>query len=894
MKNQITFTILILLLFGNQISATNYYLSASGNDANPGTSSALAWKTITQLNTKLADNTIQPGDSIFFKRAGTFEGQINVNTNNLYFGVWGTGNKKAIIKGSKKITGWTLVSGNTWRATLTTAPSSLFSKGIYQTPARYPNKDWLFLDNSGTTTAVNDPDIGASGINWTGGAIVLRTVDWLYETRNVTAQSGNQINYPAMSYTPGAGRNFYLTGVQAALDTLGEWFYNATEQKIYYVAPAGINPKKLTMEAGIYENGIKTNWNPTQIRIENLEFRYQSAEGVWLAGAGAADNTIKNCIFRSCKTGTWVMGTNIVVQGNKFEDVLYRGMTAELSGTSAVSTNTFKRIGLYPLFQDYSAGIFIFQSAAIYNNNTLDSCGGDGIRINVSSNFTLEKNIVTNALLTISDGGGIYSYDSNNGTIRQNFVSLIKGDINGTPGGIANGIYIDNYCHNINVENNTVYDVSGDGLVSNAGTNHLTFRANTVYNCLSGLGFYDWIQNNSIYGCRTAKNILYSLEPELFPMRLYSGFNLYNVSTFDSNYYFNPYSFFSINRSAFSSAPVYNLASWTPLYPEDTHSKEAWFNQVRYPVSGAPGAELITNGSLTTNANGWSCWSDNGGSCSDTWDNTAGMTGGALRFEFGGSASYGIAISPEFAVVAGQWYNLKVQLKSDLTQDIDLQLQQNYGNYQVLQSFALLPARSDTARSFNITFQCSNTDNPVRINFRSSKPGQKIWIDEVSLRPVTVSNPDPKLDHRLFVNPTGNNKSFSLSGVAYKNLDNQTVTGSIVVAPWSSRILIRSGAITMAAPTAEVRETVFEEEKSISSPTDLKLYPNPVSERLFLEIAATAVSQVIVYDATGKLVLQTDYSNQTGISVANLAQGFYLVEVKLNNGEKRSASFVKL
>jgi hypothetical protein len=61
-----------------------------------------------------------------------------------------------------------------------------------------------------------------------------------------------------------------------------------------------------------------------------------------------------------------------------------------------------------------------------------------------------------------------------------------------------------------------------------------------------------------------------------------------------------------------------------------------------------------------------------------------------------------------------------------------------------------------------------------------------------------------------------------------------------------------------------------------------------------LEIAETSISQVFVFDATGKSVLQTDYSNQTGISVANLSQGFYLLEVELKNGEKRTASFVKL
>lgn len=889
----------VLLLFAaNQLPAATFYLSPTGNDANPGTTAAAAWKTIAHLNIKLADGTITPGDSILFQRGKTFEGQVNFSQNDLHFGVWGTGAAKAIIKGSKTIKGWTKVSGNLWRTSAPTAPALLFSKGKLQPLARYPNAGWMLLDADGTASSISDPEISASGIAWAGGKVVLRSIDWLYETRTITGHAGNTINYASTNYVPEAGRNFYLAGVQSALDATGEWFYNAAEQRIYFMAPAGKNPNSLQMEASVHPHGLKAAWNRQQIRIEHLEFRYQSAEAVWLAGGGCADNSLKNNVFRACMTGTWVMGPGVLVESNKFEDVLFRGVQVqEFTASSVIKKNTFARVGLEPQFQDYGSCVyFILSTGGTIAENTIDSCGGDGIRVTVSTGFVVEKNVVKKPLSIICDGGGIYTYESVDGVIRQNFVSLVRGDKNGTsPGGIANGIYIDNGCDDILVEKNTVWDITGQGMVGNAGTHGIIFRSNTAYNCGNGLRFDDWIFDNPISGCRAARNVLYSLENEQFPIVVNSAFGRFDPATFDSNYYFNPFDFYCANRAQYSNLPKYTLAGWQGFYPTDLRSKEAWFSLNRRPVAGAPGAEMLANGSFNANTNGWSCWSDNGGSCSVAWDNSAGMTGGALRHEFGGSATFGLVISPTFSVTSGQWYNLKAQLKSDLAQDVEVTIQQNYGNYQVLQTVRLLPAPNGAARSFDLTFQSTATDGPVRVNFLSRKPGQKIWLDEVSLRPCSVSNPDPKLDHKLFVNPSAANKSFSLGGVPHKNLDNQLVTtASVVVPAWSSRVLVRASAVPLA-PAADDRAMVIGK----SADAGLRVFPNPVSERLFFEHPDGKILGARVLDLTGRLVFEQGFSadNQwfvsEGLPVGHLPKGSYWLEVLSEGCTARVGRFVK-
>ncbi|OQW46966.1 MAG: hypothetical protein A4S09_16105 [Proteobacteria bacterium SG_bin7] len=66
MKTSFLFTMLLFPIFGykNLANATDYYMSPSGNDANPGTLSK-PWKTLDRLKT--AQAILQPGDTVYFR-----------------------------------------------------------------------------------------------------------------------------------------------------------------------------------------------------------------------------------------------------------------------------------------------------------------------------------------------------------------------------------------------------------------------------------------------------------------------------------------------------------------------------------------------------------------------------------------------------------------------------------------------------------------------------------------------------------------------------------------------------------------------------------------------------------------------------------------------------------
>ncbi|TAH31573.1 MAG: hypothetical protein EAZ06_00020, partial [Cytophagales bacterium] len=96
MKKNLALIFIINFIFSN-IFATNYYVSPSGNDANPGTL-AQPWRTMTPVNA--IQSTINNGEhSVLFERGGTYRGAITMNagganpSQRLTYGAYGTGAK---------------------------------------------------------------------------------------------------------------------------------------------------------------------------------------------------------------------------------------------------------------------------------------------------------------------------------------------------------------------------------------------------------------------------------------------------------------------------------------------------------------------------------------------------------------------------------------------------------------------------------------------------------------------------------------------------------------------------------------------------------------------------------------------------------------------------------
>ncbi len=82
MRSRIIFLVLVLLL-PTGLFATDYYVSADGNDNNDGLSEATPWISLSKVSEAAANDKnggfIQAGDQILFRSGDTFEGQLVIN-----------------------------------------------------------------------------------------------------------------------------------------------------------------------------------------------------------------------------------------------------------------------------------------------------------------------------------------------------------------------------------------------------------------------------------------------------------------------------------------------------------------------------------------------------------------------------------------------------------------------------------------------------------------------------------------------------------------------------------------------------------------------------------------------------------------------------------------------
>ena len=126
--------------------------------------------------------------------------------------------------------------------------------------------------------------------------------------------------------------------------------------------------------------------------------------------------------------------------------------------------------------------------------------------------------------------------------------------------------------------------------------------------------------------------------------------------------------------------------------------------------------------------------------------------------------------------------------------------------------------------------------------------------------------------------------NFPYKGTWYDLMDNSTVNVTNTTNP----INIAAGQFRIFGNKAATLGV--EDENSVSS---LKIYPNPANDSFSIN---TSVSQLDIYDLTGKLVksFKGDYIENTSFDVSDLTQSIYLVKIENNEGHTLTSKLIKL
>lgn len=557
--------ILILLLFAcGHLSATDYYISSGGNDANTGTSPAAAWRTITKVNSVFASRL--PGDRFLFNRGDVFYGVLIVGRsgtpgNPITISAYGTGDDP-VITGFTDVTAWTNTGGNIWQSTsaVSTVPyTNMVTINGVNTPmgniGSLPFQTHTVISPGvdGRTKTITSSSLSGSP-NWTGAEISFFMTTYQTARNVITSQTGSTLTIAAISTDVGIqadGQQFTIQNDIRTLNTQGEWYYSPATKKIsVYSTSTPTNFKIASLDSLVYMNGRSyinidhisfTGGNnvgvwmaaTNHVRITNCSFDFMGRDGIFERNdAGAGYIYVENCLINHCNNDGincyYANNTNDTIRLNNVKNC---GKITFMGGNGRTLTGA----------TTYSGIVNLGPNCLIELNN-VDSCGYQGIQF-YGSNSMIKNNYVLNTCQNLHDGGGIYTWNASTPTNQSTTPALTdRWVLNNIVGFVRfdNGIYMDDNSNGVHVEGNTVFNCNVGiyihnnwrmGIYNNTCFDNTYAQLNVRNNNTSITMYNDTMKNNLFISKATSERAAYF-------------YRLENINPgwqgTDSNYYARP------------------------------------------------------------------------------------------------------------------------------------------------------------------------------------------------------------------------------------------------------------------------------------------------------------------------------------------------------------------
>ena len=820
---RLSLLILLLWLF-DRSWATTYYFSATGNDSYSGVQAqnpATPWRTITKLNSIFS--TLQPGDSILFKRNEVFDGTIRVNNSGsasakIYLGAYGTG-AHPIISGFQAVSGWTNSGSGIWQADCTACGINLNTvtingamKALGRTPnISDPNRGYLKFESHAGNTQITDNELSGSP-NWNGAEIVIRKNYWTLDRNLVTTHSGNTVSFISPTSHPLLDNYGYF--FQKSLQTLdqnGEWYYNPTTKKLYiYFGAAG--PGSAIVKAGIIDT-LVTITNRSHLAFENLQF--EGADTTAFAINNAQNISLNNCILQLSGIDA-INARNserINIQNCSFLHTNNNAVRITDCNHSLVANNTITNTGLFPGMglsnnQMYEA-IYTRGVANTIQQNEVVNTGYSAITFSGDSALVI-NNFVNNYTMVLDDGGGIYGWGDYNKYGRKIIGNIILNGIGAPEGtdvtvaGNSSGIYLDDRSANVEITGNTISAANRSGIYLH-NSHEIQLNSNTLYNNTAQVSMVhddlepaDPIRNvqmqDNIFFSKTATQLTTNSSSRLDDIQSFGAYNY--------NYYVRPLNEHGIIQTDHRDVSgtyirqLYSLDGWKARFSKDLNSLGSPIPVPAHLVYSVTGSNKCSNGNFNSNING-AFGMASPVACVTTWNSGGRLDGGALEVRSSGAAT-NINTHINFGPVeAGKKYRIKFSLLgSNAYETIGAYILKNAAPYNRLSEttyFSLKNSRTEN----EFLFVAPTTESSLLLILTINNSQLPFWIDNVEILEANaaVTNPD---DHfRFEYNKTSSPVTIPLDAI-YLDARNNYYSDNIVLAPFSGAVLIRSNALLPA------------------------------------------------------------------------------------------------
>jgi hypothetical protein len=440
----------VSLLSASLAQATALYVSPSGDDANPGTLQA-PFKTLAKAKEAVrAINGAMTEDIHVYLRGGLYPvataleftaADGGTGGHRIYYEAYGK--ETPVLNGGTLVTGWTLVSGSIYKATLDRSTKlrslivnntraymtkkSVSSKGGWGTYSITSGQaSWAWKSGSqfdGIQYAMTDvPELTnpgdvelVNGTTWNVNIVCVRDQATSGSNRILKLQQP----YGAISLNQGWNSGFSATGthtiqnVYEFLNSAGTFYFNKATKTLYYYKQSGEDMSTAVVFAPATETILKIQGASKTSRVQNITFK-----GITIANTEAVLPMIE-----SSSGKTTVQGSNscIAYANSDWHAEQYRAI--DVMSSAVLVTNA---------------------TSIVFEDNTLAHIGNEGIGfINDVTNSRIVGNVVYDvggSAIQVGHPQHIYETVSN---AREKFTTATKG-----------------ICRNNVIQNNLLYDMT--------------------------------------------------------------------------------------------------------------------------------------------------------------------------------------------------------------------------------------------------------------------------------------------------------------------------------------------------------------------------------------------------------------------------------------------------
>lgn len=479
-----------------------YFVSPNGSDNNSGTISR-PFKTIQKCA-----NIVQTGQTCWLRK-GIYRETVKPPTSGIYdkpitFAAYN--NEKVTISGTELVDDWQVFRDSVFKAKVSLPVDSysdteffanqLFVNGEMMPEARFPNmdekRDYLrpnFLgggltSQGGTAAKIENSEIPALAEGWAGAKVWAN--EW-FTTRTGTITGGTAENLTAEMTAPWdrGAYWFYLFGKLELLDSPGEWFYNHSDQTLYFWSPDSKKPEQVEVkqrnfafdlrnssyitirDLNLFANTITTGDRSTGIVIDGIHAKYVSHH-MTLPPLPQSEQgpDSDNALFLASHThdtGIQLRGStntikNSIIEWSSGNGILLEGYNHQVTNNVIAHTN---------YMVSYAAGIRINGNAHQITNNTIKRTGRDAINIDWhtagvdGTNNEIAYNNISQFGMLSTDLGAIYvccHINLEKGSIHHNWIHDTQAF---SPFWGTRGIYLDIESFNSTIHHNVVWNLTG-------------------------------------------------------------------------------------------------------------------------------------------------------------------------------------------------------------------------------------------------------------------------------------------------------------------------------------------------------------------------------------------------------------------------------------------------